>query len=46
MERKPQVFTPDQKKMHELIQYISQQCASQANYGKTKTYSPRLWLTT
>lgn len=36
MERRPQVFTPDQKKMHELIQYISQQCASQANYGKTK----------
>lgn len=36
MERRPQVFTRNQEKMHELIQYISQQCASQDNYGKTK----------
>lgn len=36
MDRMPQKFTPDQEKMRQLIQYISQRCASQSNFGKTK----------
>jgi len=36
MRRRPRTFESNQKKMHQLIQYISQQCASQNNFGKTK----------
>lgn len=36
MERQPQTFESDPKKMHQLILYISQKCANQGNFGKTK----------
>ncbi len=36
MSRIPEKFEPDKEKMRQLIQYISQSCASQENYGKTK----------
>ena len=38
MSRMPQEFKPDQEKMRQLILYISQNCADQSNYGKTKLY--------
>lgn len=36
MSRMPQKFEPNKKKMRQLIQYISQRCANQSNFGKTK----------
>lgn len=38
MSRTPQEFKPDHEKMRQLILYISQNCAGQSNYGKTKLY--------
>ena len=36
MGRMPQQFEKNEEKMRQLIQYISQSCASQSNYGKTR----------
>ena len=36
MSRTPRNFDSNQEKMRQLIQYISQCCADQSNYGKTK----------
>ncbi|MDE2852530.1 MAG: Panacea domain-containing protein [Chloroflexota bacterium] len=38
MSRMPRKFKPNRQKMRQLILYISQNCARQSSYGKTKLF--------